>query len=68
VFEANEYAGGKLSSFEQNGYRFDAGPSLFTLPHLVEELFQLVGKKRLIFLNMSDYLRFVIISGKMELD
>lgn len=45
VFEANEYAGGKLSSFEQDGYRFDAGPSLFTLPHLVEELFQLVGKK-----------------------
>jgi phytoene dehydrogenase-like protein len=30
VFEANEYAGGKLSSFEQNGYRFDAG--LLCLP------------------------------------
>lgn len=44
VFEANAYPGGKLSSFELNGYRFDAGPSLFTLPHLVEELFTLVGK------------------------
>ena len=44
VFEANAYAGGKLSSFEQKGYRFDAGPSLFTLPHLVTELFELVGK------------------------
>lgn len=44
VFEANSYAGGKLSSFDLNGYRFDAGPSLFTLPNLVEELFDLVGK------------------------
>lgn len=44
VFEANSYAGGKLSSFELNGYRFDAGPSLFTMPHLVDELFALAGK------------------------
>ncbi len=44
VFEANPYAGGKLSSFELKGYRFDAGPSLFTLPNLVTELFELVGQ------------------------
>ncbi len=44
VFEANAYAGGKLSSFELKGYRFDAGPSLFTLPNLVTELFELTGK------------------------
>jgi phytoene desaturase len=44
VFEANGYAGGKLSSFELKGYRFDAGPSLFTMPQLVEELFVLSGK------------------------
>ena len=44
VFEANAYAGGKLSSFDLNGYRFDAGPSLFTMPHLVDELFRLAGK------------------------
>ena len=43
VFEANPYAGGKLHAFEQKGYRFDAGPSLFTMPHLVDELFQLYG-------------------------
>ena len=28
VFEKNDYPGGKLSAFEKNGYRFDAGPSL----------------------------------------
>jgi len=44
VFEANAYAGGKLSSFEVQGYRFDAGPSLFTMPQLVEELFVLAKR------------------------
>ena len=41
VFEANSYPGGKLHAFELKGYRFDAGPSLFTLPELVTELFEL---------------------------
>ncbi len=45
VFEANAYAGGKLSSFEVSGYRFDAGPSLFTMPELVEDLFRLADRK-----------------------
>lgn len=44
VVESNTYPGGKLSAFEKGGYRFDAGPSLFTLPHLVTELFTLAGK------------------------
>ena len=45
VFEANDYPGGKLSQFEVNGYRFDAGPSLFTMPHFLEELFEESGAK-----------------------
>ncbi|MEM1138078.1 MAG: 1-hydroxycarotenoid 3,4-desaturase CrtD [Bacteroidota bacterium] len=44
VYEANSYPGGKLSEIVQDGYRFDAGPSLFTMPHFVTELFELVGK------------------------
>lgn len=44
VFEANAYAGGKLSEFQLGGYRFDAGPSLFTMPHYVDELFTLAGQ------------------------
>ncbi len=44
VYEANSYPGGKLTVFEQDGFRFDAGPSLFTLPHLVDELFALAGE------------------------
>jgi len=44
VYESNAYPGGKLSQLEQAGYRFDAGPSLFTMPHFVTELFQLAGE------------------------
>lgn len=41
VLEANNYAGGKLHALYQDGYRFDLGPSLFTMPSLVDELFAL---------------------------
>ena len=41
VYEANQYAGGKLSSIRLGEYRFDAGPSLFTMPQYVDELVQL---------------------------
>src|SRR6056300_1277256 len=44
VFEQNPYTGGKVTAFEKHGFRFDMGPSLFTMPHLVEELFELAGK------------------------
>ncbi len=53
VFEANAYPGGKLSSFEQSGYRFDAGPSLFTMPQLVEDLFRLANRKP------ADYFEYI---------
>jgi phytoene desaturase len=52
VYEANAYPGGKLAEIQQEGFRFDAGPSLFTLPSLVDELFVLAGK------NPSDYFEY----------
>jgi phytoene desaturase len=52
VYEANAYPGGKLSDFELAGFRFDAGPSLFTMPHYVDELFELAGK------NPRDYFNY----------
>ena len=45
VFEKNSYPGGKLSAFEKDGFLFDAGPSLFTQPQNLEELFSLAGKQ-----------------------
>ena len=52
VFERNAYTGGKVARVEQGGYSWDAGPSLFTMPELVEELFELAGK------NPADYFRY----------
>ncbi len=52
VFEANNYAGGKLSRFKQGKYAFDAGPSLFTMPQYVDELFILSNR------NPKDYFNY----------
>jgi len=41
VYEKNDYAGGKLHAMDLEGYRFDLGPSLFTLPELLTNLHQL---------------------------
>ncbi|MFN8282098.1 MAG: 1-hydroxycarotenoid 3,4-desaturase CrtD [Chitinophagales bacterium] len=49
VFEANSYPGGKLCEITVGNYRFDAGPSLFTMPQYLEDLFATAGKK------FSDY-------------
>ncbi|WP_051538844.1 phytoene desaturase family protein [Prolixibacter bellariivorans] len=45
VIEQEAYPGGKMSEIRTEDFRFDTGPSLLTLPHLVEELFTLVGEK-----------------------
>ncbi|MFZ6024850.1 MAG: 1-hydroxycarotenoid 3,4-desaturase CrtD [Bacteroidota bacterium] len=44
VFEQADRAGGKLGYFETEGYHFDTGPSLFTQPANIEELFALAGE------------------------
>ncbi len=43
VFEKNDGPGGKISEIKHQGFRFDTGPSLFTLPGLVEELYDIAG-------------------------
>lgn len=43
VFEAAATPGGKLAELSEGGYRFDMGPSLFTRPDLVEDLFREAG-------------------------
>ena len=53
VFEANSYPGGKLSSNGNKAYRFDSGPSLFTLPTLVDELISDCGKNPRQYFNYS---------------
>lgn len=52
LIEKNEKLGGKLDEKRWNGFRWDKGPSLFTLPQLVDELFELFDKKS------SDYFTY----------
>ena len=49
VFEKNAQIGGKLNVLKERGYTFDLGPSILTLPHIFERLFERSGKK------MADY-------------
>lgn len=52
VIEKNGTVGGKMQQHEADGYRFDTGPSLLTMPFLLENLFKSSGE------NLSDYLKF----------
>ena len=53
VFEAGATFGGKMHQFGlPGGYRFDAGPSLFTLPQLVDDIFRLAHREP------ADYFRY----------
>lgn len=44
VYELAAGPGGKLTEFSLGSYRFDLGPSLFTMPQYVDELFVLAGE------------------------
>ena len=50
LFEQNGTPGGKMQQWESQGYRFDTGPSLLTMPFILEKLFESCGQ------NLSDYL------------
>ena len=45
IFEASDYVGGKCRTEWINGYAFDTGPSLLTLPAVYRDLFLKTGKR-----------------------
>ena len=45
VLERLEQPGGRAGVFRQDGFTFDAGPTIITLPHLFEELWTLCGRR-----------------------
>src|SRR5262245_22520928 len=53
VFERNSWAGGKAAVLEGQGYRFDMGPTILTLPSVLRRIFAEAGKK------LDDYLTLV---------
>lgn len=48
-----EQLGGRAQSFERNGFRHDAGPTVITAPFLFDELFELFDER------LSDYINLV---------
>ncbi|PRO66750.1 phytoene desaturase family protein [Alkalicoccus urumqiensis] len=53
VFEKQPYVGGRTSSFEKDGFTFDLGPTFFSMPHILEEIFESAGK------NLHDYVDLI---------
>lgn len=50
LVEKNNHLGGKLNVKQIQGFSFDLGPSILTMPHIFETLFTMHGK------TMSDYI------------
>lgn len=46
IVEALDQLGGRASVFQRDGYTFDAGPTVVTAPYLIDELYDLVGRRR----------------------
>lgn len=44
VLEQSDRVGGKLATYRRDGFAFDTGPSLFTLPAVYRDLFLKTGK------------------------
>jgi len=51
VFESATTYGGKIKEYKWEEFRFDTGPSLFTLPELVDDLFTLCNKNPRLYFN-----------------
>lgn len=56
VVDKLEMAGGRARVFEENGFVFDAGPTVITAPFLLEELWRLAGQR------LDDHVKLVPVS------
>lgn len=45
LFEARDKPGGRAYVYTQDGFTFDAGPTIVTAPFLIDELFALAGER-----------------------
>jgi phytoene desaturase len=67
VYEKNNCAGGKIAAFKKDNYSFDSGPSLFTQPQNIEELFTLAGvsiEKYFIYQPLTTTCNYFYENGK----
>jgi phytoene desaturase len=55
-YEAHDKPGGRAYVYEDGGFIFDAGPTVITAPHCLEELFELSGRR------LADYVRLLPVT------
>ncbi len=68
LIEMRDKPGGRAYVYEQDGFKFDAGPTIITAPFLIDELFALAGKKTTDYLNIvpcSPFYRIVFHDGRV---
>ncbi len=53
IFEKRDKLGGRAYVYEQDGFKFDGGPTVITAPFLFDEIFEAAGKRR------EDYFQMV---------
>ncbi|MFK8115514.1 MAG: phytoene desaturase family protein, partial [Rubripirellula sp.] len=53
LLDKNDWVGGKAASLESDGYRFDMGPTILTLPSVLRKVFDEAGR------NVEDYIDMV---------
>ncbi len=56
IFEQRDKPGGRAYVYQTEGFTFDAGPTVVTVPKCLDELFELTGRK------LSDYVELMPIS------
>ena len=56
ILEMRDKPGGRAYVFEDRGFTYDAGPTIITAPFLIDELFELAGKRT------EDYVRIVPVT------
>lgn len=56
IFEARDLPGGRAYVYKDDGFTFDAGPTVITAPECIDELFEVSGKK------MSDYVELLPVT------
>jgi len=66
VYEARDLPGGRAYVYRDQGFTFDAGPTVITAPHCIDELFAEAGRDRAAyveFLPVSPFYRLVWSDG-----
>lgn len=61
LYEARDKPGGRAYVYHDDGYTFDAGPTVVTAPHTLEELFELTDRK------LEDYIELIEVGPMYRL-